>query len=336
MSNYYEILGVTKTSTNEEIKKAYKKKATKYHPDKNVGKSEAEKQKNEEEFKKINEAYETLSDDKKRKAYDDSLQSKHNSYRNSSSYRNSEYRNSESEWFSEEDFYSRETGGRSSHFDDLFAKYGQGFGRSSFEDINVDTERFKRRYGSKTEKDLLLQQLSNLGYLYQNDTLYQVLPLSFNDCFSGGEVIVNILKIENDKIVGTKRVKVKIEPKTKIDTKLKLPKMGVNGGDLILCVDYINDFSGKINKPEFFNGEVYYRTNVDVLDLITKSTIIVNVLDKRFNVDLSKYDISRPKEILYKDMNVKIIVSFNVDYSSIKKLSEEQINQIRDIKNSIK
>ena len=97
MSNYYEILGVTKTSTNEEIKKAYKKKATKYHPDKNVGKSEAEKQKNEEEFKKINEAYETLSDDKKRKAYDESLEPKHNYYRNSSS--NKDW---EEEWFSDD------------------------------------------------------------------------------------------------------------------------------------------------------------------------------------------------------------------------------------------
>lgn len=326
MSNYYEILGVTKTSTNEEIKKAYKKKATKYHPDKNVGKSEAEKQKNEEEFKKINEAYETLSDDKKRKAYDESLEPKHNYYRNSSS-----NKNWEEEWFSDERFSSRETGDRSSHFDDLFAKYGHGF-----EDVSVDTERFKRRYGSKTEKDLLLQELSNLGYLYQNNTLYQVIPLSFNDCFLGGEIIVDVLKIENYKIVGSKKVKVKIAAKTKIDTKLKLPKMGVNGGDLILCIDYINDFSGKINKPEFFNGDVYYRTNVDVFDLITKSSITVNVLDKRFNVDLSKYDISQPKEILYKDMDVKIIVSFNVDYSSIKKLSEDQINQIKTIKNSIK
>lgn len=326
MSNYYEILGVTKTSTNEEIKKAYKKKATKYHPDKNVGKSEAEKQKNEEEFKKINEAYETLSDDKKRKAYDESLEPKHNYYRKSSS--NKDW---EEEWFSDERFYSRETGDRSSHFDDLFAKYGHGF-----EDVSVDTERFKRRYGSKTEKDLLLQDLSNLGYLYQNNILYQVIPLSFNDCFLGGEIIVEVLNIENYKIVGSKKVKVKIAPKTKIDTKLKLPKMGVNGGDLILCIDYINNLSGKINKPEFFNGDVYYRTNVDVFDLITKSSITVNVLDKRFNVDLSKYDISQPKEILYKDMNVKIIVSFNVDYSSIKKLSEDQINQIKAIKNSIK
>ena len=181
-----------------------------------------------------------------------------------------------------------------------------------------------------------MQDLSNLGYLYQNNILYQVIPLSFNDCFLGGEIIVDVLNIENYKIIGSKKVKVKIAPKTKIDTKLKLPKMGVNGGDLILCIDYINNLSGKINKPEFFNGDVYYRTNVDVLDLITKSSITVNVLDKRFNVDLSKYDISQPKEILYKDMNVKIIISFNVDYSSIKKLSEDQINQIKAIKNSIK
>lgn len=66
MRNYYEILGVSKQASNEEIKKAYRKLARKYHPDVNPGNKEAE-----EKFKKVNEAYNILIDESKRKAYDD-------------------------------------------------------------------------------------------------------------------------------------------------------------------------------------------------------------------------------------------------------------------------
>lgn len=63
--NFYAILGVSSTATPSEIKKAYHKKALKYHPDKNPGDKEAEKN-----FKEINAAHEILSDPKKREAYD--------------------------------------------------------------------------------------------------------------------------------------------------------------------------------------------------------------------------------------------------------------------------
>lgn len=65
MADYYEILEVTKSATADEIKKAYRKKAVQFHPDKNPGDAEAEKR-----FKEISEAYEVLSDDKKRQMYD--------------------------------------------------------------------------------------------------------------------------------------------------------------------------------------------------------------------------------------------------------------------------
>jgi curved DNA-binding protein len=63
--NYYKILGVEKTTTQEEIKKAYRKLAVKYHPDKNQGNKKAE-----ETFKEINEAYDVLGDVEKRKKYE--------------------------------------------------------------------------------------------------------------------------------------------------------------------------------------------------------------------------------------------------------------------------
>ncbi|MBI4743878.1 MAG: molecular chaperone DnaJ [Actinobacteria bacterium] len=64
--DYYKILGVSKDANRNEVKKAYRKLARKYHPDANPNNKEAE-----EKFKKVSEAYEVLSDEKKRKEYDE-------------------------------------------------------------------------------------------------------------------------------------------------------------------------------------------------------------------------------------------------------------------------
>ncbi len=99
--DFYQILGVTKTASKEDIKKAYRTLAMKYHPDRNPDNKEAE-----EKFKECAAAYETLSDDEKRRQYD---QLGHENYKNMGQ-------------------GGGHSGFNSTTMDDLFAQFGDAFG----------------------------------------------------------------------------------------------------------------------------------------------------------------------------------------------------------------
>ena len=68
--DYYEVLGVKKDASEDELKKAFRKLSMKWHPDMQHGKSDAEKEDAKKKFQEIAEAYEVLSDKSKRAQYD--------------------------------------------------------------------------------------------------------------------------------------------------------------------------------------------------------------------------------------------------------------------------
>ncbi|MDX1535840.1 MAG: DnaJ domain-containing protein [Candidatus Spechtbacterales bacterium] len=118
--DYYKVLGVDKSASQDEIKKAYRKLAHKHHPDRGG---------QEDEFKKINEAYQVLSDPKKRKQYDQF---------------GSSYENMGGQGFNPNDFGFGGAGGFNVNFEDIFDFFGgaqaQGARRSRGRDIEVIIE----------------------------------------------------------------------------------------------------------------------------------------------------------------------------------------------------
>lgn len=128
--DYYKILGISKTASQDEIKKAYRKLAVKYHPDKNPGDKAAENK-----FKEANEANEVLSKPDKRKQYDE-LGENWQSYQQAGGYANQAGRpfggrqQRGGGGFSTEDFYGG--GGQfSDFFENIFGGGSAGGGRSS-------------------------------------------------------------------------------------------------------------------------------------------------------------------------------------------------------------
>lgn len=192
--DYYKILGVDKSATQDEIKKAYRKLAMKHHPDRNAGNKSSE-----EKFKEITEANEVLSDPDKRKKYD-TLGSNWNQYQHTGG-----------QGF--DDFYThfggggrRPTGSGSTYefngnINDIFGGMGGGFS-DFFESF------FGGRgggFGGRTQQQKTAVDVE------------AIMNVTLEEAFVGSEKTIS---------VEGKKLKIKINPGTKDGQKLRLKGLG--------------------------------------------------------------------------------------------------------------
>lgn len=203
--NFYDLLGVSKSATSDEIKKAYRKKAVQYHPDKNKDNKQAE-----EKFKAINEAYEVLSDTKKREMYD-------RFGKNWKQFQDSKQGGAGSDW---SNFYSQQTGTHDysyQNFEDVFSGGGD-FG-SVFDSIFGGQYRSGggRRQRVQKGQDVTADANITLQEAYEGTT--------------------RLIKTAQEKI------KVTIRPGIANHEKLRLPAKGVPGmnggpsGDMYITIN---------------------------------------------------------------------------------------------------
>ncbi|MDD3840015.1 MAG: DnaJ domain-containing protein [Clostridia bacterium] len=215
--DYYKILGIDKNATKDEIKKAYRKLAKKYHPDINKNNKKAE-----EKFKDISEAYKVLSDDEKRKKYD----TFGNSYNFQDGYN-----------FDPSQFAG--AGGRRAYTYRTSTDGFSDFFNMFFGDNGIDLDNMFRGFGST-------QGQNHTGFNFQTaDDSYHVdkrdinaqVTLPLKQAYSG---VVKKIKVR-DGGGGVKSIRVKIPEGIKDGEKIRLRGQGINGGDIILNVKIEKD-----------------------------------------------------------------------------------------------
>ncbi len=260
--DYYKILGVDKNATQEEIRKAYRKLALKYHPDRNPGDKAAE-----EKFKEITEANEVLSDPEKRKKYDQ-LGANWKYYQNMNTGAGG------GDWFGG---FGNSGGGRTYHFSgdfgDLFGGvggfsdffksfFGGGFGETA--------DPFTTGYGHRTNG-------ARKGHDYET-----TLHLTLQEAFNG---------TKRQFRVDGRTINLNIKPGVKEGQKLRVRNQGgegINGGergDLYIKVHIISD-------PFFerVEDDLYYTLDLDIFSAALGTTKKIKMLDgKKIGVKIPPF-----------------------------------------------
>jgi len=304
--DYYKILGVEKTATQDEIKKAYRKLAMKHHPDRNPNNKSAE-----EKFKEITEANEVLSDPDKRKKYD-ALGANWKQYQHTSR--------------GSEDFFSQyggaQRGGRTSYefsgdFGDLFGNIG---GFSDF---------FESFFGGGGRGD-------KPGDAAQQQTtavdVEAEMNIALEEAFIGSERHIS---------VNGKKIKIKINPGTKDGQKLRLKGLGrsriANGnkGDLYLNIHILQHPFYEIKDDELF-----YNLDIDLYTAVLGGKENIKSLDgKTIGISiptgtesgktLRLKSLGMKNESLRGDLFVKIHVTIPKDLSVKEKELFERLKKLR-------
>jgi curved DNA-binding protein len=302
VQDYYQLLGVPKDATPEDIKKAYRKLALSYHPDRNPGNKAAE-----EKFKQISEAYAVLSDPEKRNQYD----------------------NYGSDHFSQR--FSREDIMRDFDWSQIFRDLGFG-GRAQ-----TRTSRTRSAPGRGVDDDPFTDFF---GGFRQVNVPMKGADLQFNLSINLEESVLGAEKtLSINKGAALEQITVKIPPGINTGKKLRLPgkgEPGVNGGppgDIYL---HINILPHPVFARE--GNDIYLQKNITFSQASLGTTIEVSTIDgslKRIKVPpgtqnntlirMKGYGVPASKGVALGDQYVKIFVDVP------KKLTPTQLELMKKI-----
>ncbi|NMM49968.1 DnaJ C-terminal domain-containing protein [Marinigracilibium pacificum] len=246
--DYYDILGVDKKASQEEIKKAYRKLAVKYHPDKNPGDKTAE-----DKFKEISEANEVLGDPKKREQYD-------KLGKNWKQYQNAGYDPNAARGPFGQGGFNYQYQGDPSEF----------FGGGGFSDF------FEAFFGGGRRSGRRQSGFGGANDIPGND-LSGELSISLYEAYHGTERIVNI---------GPEKIKVKIKPGAYDGLKLRIKGKGQPGptgkrGNVLLKVN-VSEQKGYDRKGD----DLYMDQEIDVFTLLLGGDVEIDSFTGKIKIKI--------------------------------------------------
>ncbi|MGB3467449.1 MAG: DnaJ C-terminal domain-containing protein [Cyclobacteriaceae bacterium] len=302
--DYYKILGVKKDATQDEIKKAYRKLAVKYHPDKNPDNEVAE-----EKFKEISEANEVLGDPEKRKQYDE-LGANWKQYQHAGFNRGKQGAYG---YDSGADRYQYEFNGDTSQF----------FGEGGFSDF------FESFFGGGSRGD----GFTNYRADRPGNDLNGVINITLQESYTGTERLVDL---------GTEKLRVKIRSGAYDGLKLRLKGKGEKGasgkaGDLYLTVRVADHTV--FNR---IGDDLHMEVPVDLFDALLGNKQGVVTMSGRVNISIPE-GAQNGKQLRLKGKGMPVYgketygdlyVKLNVQLPQ--KLDERQRELVKELRDSIK
>lgn len=251
--DYYSVLGVDKKVTKDEIKKAFRKLALKYHPDKTKGDKAAE-----EKFKEVNEAYEVLSDDEKRKKYDTM----------GANYQYYQQRGGDQGGFDWSQYANQGQGGRYT-FEGDFGDFFSGSGYSDFFEMF-----FGGGFGDKKSR-----RGQTRKYQRKGADLQAKIQISLKEAYTGTE---RIFTHNNESI------KLKIRPGIENGHILKIPGKGEQSyggasGDLLINIEVLED---SVFKRE--GDDLHSNLYIDIFTAVLGGKVEFNALKGKIKIDIAE------------------------------------------------